>query len=180
MSCSCLLWARRELGSSLGLSSPGSRALQPRSPQPGPTPGFCLGWKPKELCLDKWEDTGSQHLKMLKSGAVVSSTCPEPQPPLCAAGQARGQGCKCRGHGRSNLLRKWDSRLSSQSLFPSPAELPEDCHQLFLAGQQSSGIFQVQPAGSQAFKVYCDMTAGKAVEMSPSVLHGGLANGNPK
>ncbi|KFO07077.1 Angiopoietin-related protein 4, partial [Balearica regulorum gibbericeps] len=37
-------------------------------------------------------------------------------------------------------------------------ELPEDCHQLFLAGQQSSGIFQVQPAGSQPFKVYCDMT----------------------
>ncbi|KFP33707.1 Angiopoietin-related protein 4, partial [Colius striatus] len=37
-------------------------------------------------------------------------------------------------------------------------ELPEDCHQLFLAGQQSSGVFQVQPAGSQPFKVYCDMT----------------------
>ncbi|XP_066192161.1 angiopoietin-related protein 4 [Sylvia atricapilla] len=38
-------------------------------------------------------------------------------------------------------------------------KLPEGCHQLFLAGQQSSGIFQVQPAGSQPFKVYCDMTA---------------------
>ncbi|NWR81477.1 ANGL4 protein, partial [Centropus unirufus] len=38
------------------------------------------------------------------------------------------------------------------------AKLPEDCHQLFLAGQQSSGVFQVQPAGSQPFKVYCDMT----------------------
>ncbi|XP_009999625.1 PREDICTED: angiopoietin-related protein 4 [Chaetura pelagica] len=37
-------------------------------------------------------------------------------------------------------------------------KLPEDCHQLFLAGQQSSGVFQVQPAGSQPFKVYCDMT----------------------
>uniref|UniRef100_A0A8V5GRD9 Fibrinogen C-terminal domain-containing protein n=1 Tax=Melopsittacus undulatus TaxID=13146 RepID=A0A8V5GRD9_MELUD len=36
--------------------------------------------------------------------------------------------------------------------------LPQDCHQLFLAGQQSSGVFQVQPAGSQPFKVYCDMT----------------------
>ncbi|NWW98638.1 ANGL4 protein, partial [Caloenas nicobarica] len=39
------------------------------------------------------------------------------------------------------------------------AKLPEDCHQLFLAGQQSSGVFQVQPAGSEPFKVYCDMTA---------------------
>lgn len=38
-------------------------------------------------------------------------------------------------------------------------KLPEDCQQLFLAGQQSSGIFQVQPSGSQPFKVYCDMTA---------------------
>ncbi|KAM4884233.1 angiopoietin-related protein 4 [Sylvia borin] len=38
-------------------------------------------------------------------------------------------------------------------------KLPEGCHQLFLTGQQSSGIFQVQPAGSQPFKVYCDMTA---------------------
>ncbi|XP_039942964.1 angiopoietin-related protein 4 [Hirundo rustica] len=37
-------------------------------------------------------------------------------------------------------------------------KLPEGCHQLFLAGQQSSGVFQVQPAGSQPFKVYCDMT----------------------
>ncbi|NXS14091.1 ANGL4 protein, partial [Neodrepanis coruscans] len=37
--------------------------------------------------------------------------------------------------------------------------LPEDCHQLFLAGQQSSGVFQVQPTGSLPFKVYCDMTA---------------------
>ncbi|XP_051495862.1 angiopoietin-related protein 4 [Apus apus] len=37
-------------------------------------------------------------------------------------------------------------------------KLPEDCHQLFLAGQQSSGVFQVQPAGSQPFKVYCNMT----------------------
>ncbi|XP_071583786.1 angiopoietin-related protein 4 [Heliangelus exortis] len=37
-------------------------------------------------------------------------------------------------------------------------KLPEDCHQLFLAGQQSSGVFQVQPAGSQPFKVYCDMS----------------------
>uniref|UniRef100_A0A8C5X7R2 Angiopoietin like 4 n=1 Tax=Malurus cyaneus samueli TaxID=2593467 RepID=A0A8C5X7R2_9PASS len=38
-------------------------------------------------------------------------------------------------------------------------ELPEGCHQLFLAGQRSSGVFQVQPAGSQPFRVYCDMTA---------------------
>uniref|UniRef100_A0A8C3TCZ7 Angiopoietin like 4 n=1 Tax=Chelydra serpentina TaxID=8475 RepID=A0A8C3TCZ7_CHESE len=39
------------------------------------------------------------------------------------------------------------------------AELPLDCQQLFLAGERSSGVFQIQPLGSQPFKVYCDMTA---------------------
>ncbi|XP_068853211.1 angiopoietin-related protein 4 [Aphelocoma coerulescens] len=49
----------------------------------------------------------------------------------------------------------------SQNISGEPVQtqkLPEGCHQLFLAGQQSSGVFQVQPAGSQPFKVYCDMT----------------------
>ncbi|EMP36179.1 Angiopoietin-related protein 4, partial [Chelonia mydas] len=38
--------------------------------------------------------------------------------------------------------------------------LPLDCQQLFLAGERRSGVFQIQPFGSQPFKVYCDMTAG--------------------
>ncbi|NXT19841.1 ANGL4 protein, partial [Syrrhaptes paradoxus] len=56
---------------------------------------------------------------------------------------------------------KWKINLKSFSLTNQSqnAKLPEDCHQLFLTGQQSSGVFQVQPAGSQPFKVYCDMTA---------------------
>ncbi|XP_040448517.1 LOW QUALITY PROTEIN: angiopoietin-related protein 4 [Falco naumanni] len=64
---------------------------------------------------------------------------------------------------------KWKINLKSHSLTNqsrnasggpvSMQKLPEDCHQLFLAGQQSSGVFQVQPVGSQPFKVYCDMTA---------------------
>ncbi|NXP75303.1 ANGL4 protein, partial [Ramphastos sulfuratus] len=56
---------------------------------------------------------------------------------------------------------KWKINLKSLSLTNQSqnAKLPEDCHQLFLTGQQSSGIFQVQPAGSQPFQVYCDMTA---------------------
>ncbi|XP_063214495.1 angiopoietin-related protein 4 isoform X2 [Chroicocephalus ridibundus] len=53
------------------------------------------------------------------------------------------------------------NQSQNASVEPVPTQkLPEDCHQLFLAGQQSSGIFQVQPAGSQPFKVYCDMTSG--------------------
>ncbi|XP_054031446.1 angiopoietin-related protein 4 [Dryobates pubescens] len=64
---------------------------------------------------------------------------------------------------------KWKINLKSLSLTNQSQnasgepvltqKLPEDCHQLFLTGQQSSGVFQVQPAGSQPFKVYCDMTA---------------------
>lgn len=100
--------------------------------------------------------------------------------PLCAAAWAHSQGCKCWSCGRSSLLRTWDLGPSSQSLFVCPAELPEDCHQLFLAGQQSSGVFQVQPAGSQPFQVYCDMTAGKAVEVSHDALCVGLAVDNPQ
>ncbi|XP_030365165.1 angiopoietin-related protein 4 [Strigops habroptila] len=63
---------------------------------------------------------------------------------------------------------KWKINLKSLSLMNQSHntsrepvllhKLPEDCHQLFLAGQQGSGVFQVQPAGSQPFKVYCDMT----------------------
>ncbi|NXN17139.1 ANGL4 protein, partial [Indicator maculatus] len=56
---------------------------------------------------------------------------------------------------------KWKINLKSLSLTNQSqnAKLPEDCHQLFLTGQHSSGVFQVQPAESQPFKVYCDMTA---------------------
>lgn len=100
--------------------------------------------------------------------------------PLCTAGRAHSQGCKRWSCGRSSLLRTWGSGPSAQSLFVYPAELPEDCHQLFLAGQHSSGVFQVQPSGSQPFKVYCDMTAGKAGGMSHSAFCGGLAADNPQ
>ncbi|KAM6107219.1 angiopoietin-related protein 4 [Pterocles gutturalis] len=61
-----------------------------------------------------------------------------------------------------NLKKSFSLTNQSQNASGDPTltqKLPEDCHQLFLTGQQSSGIFQVQPAGSQPFKVYCDMTA---------------------
>ncbi|OPJ77586.1 angiopoietin-related protein 4 isoform B [Patagioenas fasciata monilis] len=61
-----------------------------------------------------------------------------------------------------NLKKSLSLTNQSQNASGDPVltqRLPEDCHQLFLAGQQSSGVFQVQPAGSEPFKVYCDMTA---------------------
>ncbi|NXD44752.1 ANGL4 protein, partial [Copsychus sechellarum] len=62
---------------------------------------------------------------------------------------------------------KWKINLKKSLSLTNQSQngkLPEGCHQLFLAGQHSSGVFQVQPAGSQPFKVYCDMSAGKAVQ----------------
>ncbi|XP_057232841.1 angiopoietin-related protein 4 [Malurus melanocephalus] len=61
-----------------------------------------------------------------------------------------------------NLKKSLNLTNQSQNGSVEPVQtqkLPEGCHQLFLAGQRSSGVFQVQPAGSQPFRVYCDMTA---------------------
>uniref|UniRef100_A0A8D0GB66 Angiopoietin like 4 n=1 Tax=Sphenodon punctatus TaxID=8508 RepID=A0A8D0GB66_SPHPU len=49
---------------------------------------------------------------------------------------------------------------SNRSVEPSAAsKLPLDCQQLFLDGERSSGVFQIQPKGAQPFEVYCDMSA---------------------
>ncbi|XP_025029017.1 angiopoietin-related protein 4 isoform X1 [Python bivittatus] len=51
----------------------------------------------------------------------------------------------------------------SQMVKPGALEgskLPVGCHDLFLEGQQNSGVFEIQPPGAQAFKVFCDMENG--------------------
>ncbi|XP_070788029.1 LOW QUALITY PROTEIN: angiopoietin-related protein 4 [Pituophis catenifer annectens] len=40
------------------------------------------------------------------------------------------------------------------------SKLPAGCHDLFLEGQQNSGVFEIQPPGATAFKVFCDMEDG--------------------
>ncbi|XP_028833086.1 angiopoietin-related protein 4 [Denticeps clupeoides] len=40
----------------------------------------------------------------------------------------------------------------------SPAEMAADCHELFLRGETSSGVYTVQPKDSQPFDVFCEMT----------------------
>uniref|UniRef100_A0A8C4YDQ7 Angiopoietin like 4 n=1 Tax=Gopherus evgoodei TaxID=1825980 RepID=A0A8C4YDQ7_9SAUR len=52
-----------------------------------------------------------------------------------------------------------EQRLTPANAPRRLGELQLDCQQLFLAGERSSGVFQIQPLGSQPFKVYCDMTA---------------------
>ncbi|XP_061775801.1 angiopoietin-related protein 4 [Nerophis ophidion] len=41
----------------------------------------------------------------------------------------------------------------------SPAAMASDCHELFLRGETTSGVYAVQPHGSQPFEVFCEMTA---------------------
>ncbi|XP_039878037.1 angiopoietin-related protein 4 [Simochromis diagramma] len=41
----------------------------------------------------------------------------------------------------------------------SPAETPSDCHELFMRGETTSGVYTIQPANSEPFEVFCEMTA---------------------
>ncbi|XP_029970327.1 angiopoietin-related protein 4 isoform X1 [Salarias fasciatus] len=40
----------------------------------------------------------------------------------------------------------------------SPDETATDCHELFLRGETSSGVYTIQPLNSEAFQVFCQMT----------------------
>lgn len=39
------------------------------------------------------------------------------------------------------------------------AETASDCHELFLRGETTSGVYTIQPLDSEPFQVYCEMTA---------------------
>lgn len=39
--------------------------------------------------------------------------------------------------------------------------MPSDCHELFLRGETTSGIYIIQPMDAEPFKVFCEMTAGE-------------------
>ncbi|XP_056246370.1 angiopoietin-related protein 4 [Seriola aureovittata] len=41
----------------------------------------------------------------------------------------------------------------------SPAETASDCHELFLRGETTSGVYTIQPVNAEPFKVFCEMTA---------------------
>lgn len=45
-----------------------------------------------------------------------------------------------------------------------PLEMASDCHELFLRGETTSGIYTIQPVNAGPFKVFCEMTAGKMDE----------------
>ncbi|XP_077373875.1 angiopoietin-related protein 4 [Festucalex cinctus] len=41
----------------------------------------------------------------------------------------------------------------------SPVEMASDCHELFLRGETTSGLYTIQPDNMEAFRVFCEMTA---------------------
>ncbi|XP_068604837.1 angiopoietin-related protein 4-like [Brachionichthys hirsutus] len=41
----------------------------------------------------------------------------------------------------------------------SPVWVASDCHELFLIGQTTSGVYTIQPGKAEPFKVFCEMTA---------------------
>uniref|UniRef100_H3C4C3 Angiopoietin-like 4 n=1 Tax=Tetraodon nigroviridis TaxID=99883 RepID=H3C4C3_TETNG len=44
-------------------------------------------------------------------------------------------------------------------LISGNAEMASDCHELFLRGEATSGVYTIQPVNAQPFKVFCEMTA---------------------
>ncbi|XP_074543892.1 angiopoietin-related protein 4 [Halichoeres trimaculatus] len=40
----------------------------------------------------------------------------------------------------------------------SPVETVSDCHELFLRGETTSGVYTIQPINAEPFKVFCEMT----------------------
>lgn len=39
----------------------------------------------------------------------------------------------------------------------APAETPSDCHELFLRGEATSGVYVIQPRDAEPFEVFCEM-----------------------
>ncbi|XP_068196197.1 angiopoietin-related protein 4 [Antennarius striatus] len=50
-------------------------------------------------------------------------------------------------------------RSASVEQRDSPVGMASDCHELFLRGQTTSGVYTIQPTNAEPFKVFCEMTA---------------------
>ncbi|KAI1891820.1 hypothetical protein AGOR_G00147680 [Albula goreensis] len=62
---------------------------------------------------------------------------------------------------RASLRRKTDEAAINGSIEQgdSPLGSASDCHELFLQGESTSGVYTIQPVNSQPFEVYCQMTS---------------------
>lgn len=48
--------------------------------------------------------------------------------------------------------------------------MASDCHELFLRGETTSGVYTIQPVNAEPFKVFCEMTACKLDEFDEGSL----------
>uniref|UniRef100_A0A8C2L015 Angiopoietin-like 4 n=1 Tax=Cyprinus carpio TaxID=7962 RepID=A0A8C2L015_CYPCA len=64
---------------------------------------------------------------------------------------------------RSSLKRKEDDvhLNASSEQRDSPVAMASDCHELFLRGETTSGLYTIQPTDSEPFEVFCEMTPGE-------------------
>ncbi|KAJ8374713.1 hypothetical protein SKAU_G00052930, partial [Synaphobranchus kaupii] len=62
---------------------------------------------------------------------------------------------------RGSLRRKVDETALNGSIEQgdSPIGMVSDCHELFLQGESTSGVYTIQPINFQPFQVYCQMTS---------------------
>ncbi|KAJ8277421.1 hypothetical protein GJAV_G00074980 [Gymnothorax javanicus] len=61
---------------------------------------------------------------------------------------------------RGSLRRKLEEAALNGSIEQgdSPVGIASDCHDLFLKGETTSGVYTIQPLNSHPFEVYCQMT----------------------
>lgn len=48
-------------------------------------------------------------------------------------------------------------------MFTLLLEMASDCHELFMRGETTSGIYTIQPINAEPFKVFCEMKTGKPI-----------------
>uniref|UniRef100_A0A1A7XIM5 Angiopoietin-like 4 n=1 Tax=Iconisemion striatum TaxID=60296 RepID=A0A1A7XIM5_9TELE len=60
---------------------------------------------------------------------------------------------------RSRLRPEMHAQNSAEEQRDSPVEMAADCHELFLRGETTSGVYTIQPLNSEHFNVFCEMTA---------------------
>lgn len=63
--------------------------------------------------------------------------------------------------GNSLVTQLYSEGRYNDSICVALPEMSTDCHELFLRGQTTSGVYTIQPKNSEPFNVFCEILAGK-------------------
>ncbi|XP_067839369.1 angiopoietin-related protein 3-like isoform X2 [Heptranchias perlo] len=69
------------------------------------------------------------------------------------------RGIECREHFKFKEKMKESSNSTHLQNIQKTAISDTDCYQIFKRGERTSGVYSIQPKGSQPFQTYCQMTA---------------------